>query len=518
MSSRTLTAETLVNIFESLIDTMGSTNIFEPNPFVSTTFIAGPCDGVSLIAFQFYYDAVCPHIAALGEAPSACCESSSSSSSSSSLPITGQRLLQMGVPTRTPKLVVTVAELASSSSSSSASSSSSSTPAMETVDMLLLQGETPLSLSIPYTSVRDVLLWAVSDSGSASFIAADGSHDSSAHNLYLISNNDLSNALLANSPCQFVDPGLSDVDDPSISDAVRQTIANRIGGWSTSMAAMWPGVEYILQGNIAAPIKVSSGGSMKYWSQIHGSARLAAYSAMRAHLFDINRNAESYSVNYSSPVDYNNPVVLGKVRNSLDLAGAREHVDVVASLMFDMFEMIGGKNCQVAIDPILAYGVQMQSGDPVAFYVDVGINGVPASQARGVGYAFNNPVPWLISPSQVAEIAAVFRSLGIPVRMQLPFHRHAWRRIATTETVVVGTPVDTPSSSPEYEILARETSLFMSQYLMRRFFKEMLGEAGDPAGVPPTGYPSWQNAALKQRITELMDDLAVEYIRAIRGI
>lgn len=497
---------------------MGSTNIFEPNPFVSTTFIAGPCDGVSLIAFQFYYDAVCPHIAALGEAPSACCENYSSSSSSSSLPITGQRLLQIGTPTRTPKLVVAVAELASSSSSSPASSSSSSMPTADTVDMLLAQEESPLSLSIPFTTVRDVLLWAVGNSNSASFIAADGSHNSSAHNIYLISDNALSVYLLGGAPIQFIDPGLSDVDNSSVTDAVRQTIANRIGGWSTSMASMWPGAEYILQGNIDAPIRVSSGGSMKYWSQIHGSARLAAYSAMRAHLFDINRNAESYSVNYSSPVDYNNPVVLGRVRNSLDLAGAREHVDVVASLMFDMFEMIGGKDCQVAISPILAYGVQMQSGDPVAFYVDVGINGVPASQARGVGYFQDTPVPWLVSPGQVAEIASVFKSLGIPVRMQLSLVRQSWVTVATNPTVVVNTPVGTPASSPAYELLLRGTSRFMNQYLIRHLIKEKLGEPGDPAGVPPAGYSSWEDETLKQRVAELMDDLAVEYIRAIRGI
>lgn len=383
--------------------------------------------------------------------------------------------------------------------------------------MLLVQNENHLDYSVPYTDINDVVLWQV-DNRSLTFVSADGSHNAYAHNLYLISDTILTDLLLSNTPCQFVDPALSSVEDISIGDSSRQVLANRIGGWATSMSSMWPGVPYILQGNISAPVKVEVGGSMRYWSQIHGSTRASAYAAMRSHLFEINRNAEAYSVIYSSPVDYLNPVVLGKVRNSLDLAGAREHVEVVAALMFDLFEMIGSKGCRVAIDPRIAYGVQFQQGDSVAFYIDVAINGLQASQARGVGYVLNNPVPWLVSPEQVGEIASVFKAVGLPVRMQLSFQRNAWSRVATIEDVIVNVPLDTPPTSSDYETLIRKTRRFMDQYLTRRFLREMLGESGDPANTPPPGYPSWQDAALQQRITELMDGRAVQYLGAIRDI
>ena len=516
----TMTAETLVRIFDALVGPMGSTNIFESNPFVSATHIPGPCDGVSLIAFQFHYDAVCPHIALIGEATAGCCDSLSSSSSSSLLPITGQRLLQIGHPTRAPKLVVTVTELSSSSSSSSStlSSSSSSSLPTETIDMLLSQGMVALDVEIPYIQINNVILWEVNQTESDLFIASDGTHDDSAHNLYLISHATLTDALIALSPLQFVDPGLSYIGDMSLADSDRQILANRIAGWASSMAAMWPGSKYALQGNISAPMKISVGSSMLYWSQIHGSTRALAYSSLRSQLFEINRNASSYSVNYTCAVNYDNPVVFGRVRNALDVAGVREHVNVSVALMFDMFNMIGSKECRVAISPVLGYGVQMLDGDPVAFYTDAVMNGTPTDQAHGVGYTSFGPVPSLVSVGQVSEVASVFRASGLPLRLQLSFDVHLWLFLATTDDMRVTVPVDTSPSSEEYEVLVRQARLSMHQHLSRYFFRELLGEQGDPANTPPSGYPSWQNPALRQSLQEAMDGLAVQYLQAIRGI
>jgi hypothetical protein len=265
-------------------------------------------------------------------------------------------------------------------------------------------------------------------------------------------------------------------------------------------------------------MKVSVGSSMRYWSQIHGSTRASAYSSLRSQLFEINRNASSYSVNYSCAVDYDNPVVFGKVRNALDVAGVREHVDVSVALMFDIFEMIGSKECRVAISPVLGYGVQMSDGDPVAFYKDAGMNGTPTDQARGVGYTSLGPVPSLVSVGQVSEVASAFRASGLPLRLQLSFDRYRWLLLATADDISVTVPLDTPTSSPEYDILVRQARLFMQQRLSRYFFRKLMGEQGDPANVPPSGYPSWRSAALKQRLREAMDDLAVQYLQAIRGI
>lgn len=519
-TSLTADAQTLVQIFDSLVGVMGATNIFEPNPFVSATFIVGPCDGVSLIAFQFYYDAVCPHIALLGEAPPLCCETLSSSSSSSSVPVTGQRLLQIGQPTRVPKLIVAVADLTSAPTllSSSSSSSSSSASVIETIDMIISPGEGDIVAAVPYVDINNVPLWQVGIANSASFIGSDGSHNSSAQNVYLISDNALSALLLSGSQVQFFDPGLSNVGTMGLPTSDVRALANRVGGWTTSMGSMWPGSVYSLQGNIAAPIRVSSGGSMLYWSQIHGSTRASAYSNLRSQLFEINRNASSYSVLYSSPVDYDNPVVLGKTRNALDIAGAREHVEIHASLLFDIFEMIGSKECRVAINPILGYGVQMSDGDPISFYIDAGINGIPIAECRGIGYTSLGDVPHLISPSQVSEIASVFRNLGLPLRMQFSLNRYNWIFAATRGEIIIDIPTDIPPSDPRYQELLRLTKLFMRQRLARYFFRNLLGEPGDPADTPPSGWTTWRDEDLQQRLFDVMDDLAVQYLQAVRGI
>jgi len=384
--------------------------------------------------------------------------------------------------------------------------------------MLLSQGMVALDVEIPYIQINNVILWEVNQTESDLFIALDGTHDDSAHNLYLISHAALTGALMALSPLQFVDPGLSYIGDMSLADSDRQILVYRIAGWTNSMAAMWPGRQYALQGNISAPMKVSVGSSMRYWSQIHGSSRALAYSSLLSQLFEINRNASSYSVNYACAVNYDNPVVFGRVRNALDVAGVREHVDVSIALMFDIFDMIGSKECRVAISPVLGYGVQMLDGDPVAFYIDVGMNSISTDQARGIGYTSFGPVPSLVSVGQVSEVASVFRASGLPLRLQLSFDVYLWLLLATADNISVTVPSDTPSSSVQYDELVRQAKLFMQQHLSRYFFRELLGEQGDPANTPPSGYPSWQNPALRQRLQEAMDGLAVQYLQAIRGI
>ena len=109
--TRTYGKNQVIDMFSALSAPLGSSQINISNPYVSLVTFSGPCSGFSIVNFEFSQLAVCEFLSVLLDIPEDCCDQSGSSSSSSSSEPPAQRLLEIGSPTRIPKLVISVSEI-----------------------------------------------------------------------------------------------------------------------------------------------------------------------------------------------------------------------------------------------------------------------------------------------------------------------------------------------------------------------------------------------------------------------
>lgn len=109
--TRTYGKNQVIDMFSALSAPLGSSQIDISNPYVSLMTFDGPCSGFSIVNFEFSQLAVCEFLSSLLDIPEDCCDQSGSSSSSSSSETTTLRVLEIGSPTRIPKLVISVSEI-----------------------------------------------------------------------------------------------------------------------------------------------------------------------------------------------------------------------------------------------------------------------------------------------------------------------------------------------------------------------------------------------------------------------
>jgi hypothetical protein len=479
--------------------------------------VPGSCGGLSIVGFKFLYDATCTYITASQFTGVDCCESSSSSSSSEFVP-GPTSVLAVGSPTRLPKVVVSVNDIASTSVFSSSSSSSSYDSQIE--DILLYDnfGFTDGGNIEPYTTdgIRVVPTTIVSLSEFESQNILD---ESGEPNLLTasIATMGVAGLIQNNVPFVIFDPALSEVNSQNKSSSSIALLRNRLSCFYQAMDLAWPNKRFILDHNIGTTNYILAGSSYLYWSQVQGSTRQSLYNSVRNNLVNINSGSRQLTANITFDIDASRGDVFGMQSSAAQRFAIREYYTVVRDLMEDVGQVVAVDDRYVYINPIMVAGDQIRRSNPVQFYIDVALSGIDPTESIHMGGLPGQRFPWMVSPDEVGNVAQSFRQMSSKPTFVLDFSAiYDLASRATASTRLVTLPLDLEPDHPNYQNLQSQVKNWMDQYLARMFIKYIISGEISNGVDPPNGFSNWKDELLLSVIDTSIGGLKTDYLNAIR--
>lgn len=507
-----LDVATISSLVSSLINPLGATNIFEPNPYLVVPTVPGSCGGLSIVGFKFLYDATCTYLSASQFTGANCCESSSSSSSSEFVP-GPTSVLSVGAPTRLPKVVVSVNDFASTSVDSSSSSSSSFDSQIE--DILIFLGLEENAEPYNLEGIRVVPTVSVQLTPSQSQNILD---EFGAPVLLTASEATLFQAdyIQDNVPFIMFDPALSEIDSQNMSSPLISSLRNRISCFEQAMDLSWPNKKFILDHNIGTTNIVSSGSSSLYWSQIQGSTRQSIYNSIRNNLVNINAGSSHLTARVKFDIDASRGDVFGMSSSAAQRFAIREYYTVVRDLMEDVGQVVAVDQRYVYIDPTMIVGDQIRRANALQFYIDIALSGVDPTASTHMGGTPGQKFPWMVSPDEIGYVAQVFRQMSSKPTFVLEIAPEIFISRAIGSTSLVTLPLDLEPGHPDYDRLQNQVEAWMRQYVSRMFVKYILSREISNGVDPPAGFSTWRSEPLFAAIYAAVDELKVEYLNATR--